>query len=100
MNRPVFLLALTLLSLFLLSVLLLPNFSNFENKISSYHVQNSLKDTESPNVVTSIVWDYRGYDTLGEETILFTATLGIYALFRKYREKIKNKINFSKRFLA
>lgn len=96
MNRPLFISALALLSLLLLSVLLLPNFSSFDNKISRYHIQSSLKDTESPNVVTSIVWDYRGYDTLGEETILFTTTLGIYALFRKHYAKNKNK-DFTKR---
>ena len=91
MNRPVFLIALTLLSVFLLSVLFLPGFANFENKISNYHIENALKDVEAPNVVTTIVWDYRAYDTLGEETILFAATLGIYALFRKYRKPLKKK---------
>ncbi|UCG95470.1 MAG: hypothetical protein JSV92_00235 [archaeon] len=87
MNKPVFLLALTLFSVFLLSMLFLPGFASFDEKISNYHIDNALKDTNTPNVVTTLVWDYRAYDTLGEETILFAATLGIYALFRKYRKK-------------
>lgn len=91
MNKPVFLIALTLLSVFILSIVFLPGFANFDEKISNYHLENTLKDTETPNVVTTIVWDYRAYDTLGEETILFASTLGIYALFRKYRKPLKKK---------
>lgn len=91
MNRPLFLLTLALFSLFLLSVLFLPGFANFDEKISVYYMKNALEDTGAPNVVSTIVWDYRAYDTLGEEIVLFTAALGIYALFRKYRKKVKKK---------
>ena len=93
MRKPIFLLALTLLMIFVLSPFLDPDFANFDNKISNYHIKSALEETESPNVVTSIVWDYRAYDTLGEETILFAATLGIYSLFvniKKRRRKIIN----------
>lgn len=38
------------------------------------------------NVVTAVVFDYRGFDTLGEATVLFAAVVGILALFRKPRE--------------
>lgn len=34
------------------------------------------------NVVASIVFDYRGFDTLGESTVLFAAVSGIFLLFR------------------
>lgn len=89
MNRLLFIAALTLLSAFLFSALFLPGFGSFENKVSKYHTENALEDTDAPNVVATIVWDYRAYDTLGEETVLFTATLGIYALFRRYRKPRK-----------
>ncbi|MCK4634294.1 MAG: hypothetical protein KAT37_00295 [Candidatus Aenigmarchaeota archaeon] len=91
MNRPLFLIALTLLSIFLLSILFMPGFADFDKKISNYHIRNALRDANAPNVVSTIVWDYRAYDTLGEETILFTAALGIYALFQKYRKRIRKK---------
>ena len=26
------------------------------------------------------MWEYRGYDTLGEETVLFTAAMGVFAM--------------------
>ena len=41
----------------------------------------AVKETGSNNVVTSVVFDYRGYDTLGEATVLFTAIAGIMLLF-------------------
>ena len=33
-----------------------------------------------PNVVTSVLASYRGYDTLGEVTVIFTAGIGVLAL--------------------
>lgn len=92
MNRPVFLATLTVFSVLLLSVLFSPDFSDFGDKVSTYHTENALEDTKAPNVVATIVWDYRAYDTLGEETILFAATLGIYALFRKSHKKGRPKV--------
>ena len=92
MNRPAFLLLLTAFLILLLSVFMIPNFADFDEKISNYHLRNALRDTEAPNVVTTIVWDYWAYDTLGEETILFAATLGIYAIFRSYVKTKKKKL--------
>jgi multicomponent Na+:H+ antiporter subunit B len=34
-----------------------------------------MEDTETPNIVTSVLADYRGYDTLGETIVIFTAGL-------------------------
>ena len=33
-----------------------------------------------PNMVTSVLASYRGYDTLGEVTVIFTAGAGVLAL--------------------
>ncbi len=35
-----------------------------------------------PNVVTAVLSNYRGYDTLGETTVIFTAGIGIMLLLR------------------
>jgi len=32
------------------------------------------------------VFDFRGFDTLGEATVLFTAVLGVGMMFRKMKE--------------
>ena len=38
-------------------------------------------------VVTAINFDYRGFDTMGEEFILFAAVLGLALLLREPREE-------------
>ncbi|KQC07412.1 MAG: hydrogenase [Candidatus Cloacimonas sp. SDB] len=53
------------------------------SEMDDYYIQNAQAETGANNVVTSIVFDYRGFDTLGEATVLFTAVLGITALFRE-----------------
>jgi len=37
---------------------------------------------KAPNAVTSIVLDFRGYDTLGEATVIFVAITGVVVLLR------------------
>lgn len=50
--------------------------------VAPYYLANSLRDTMVPNVVTSTLADYRGYDTLGETTVIFTAGIGVMLLLR------------------
>ena len=40
-----------------------------------------------PNVVTSVLADYRGYDTLGETTVIFTAGIGVLLLLKGRRRR-------------
>jgi len=40
-----------------------------------------------PNVVTAILASYRGYDTLGETTVIFTAGIGVLLLLREARSR-------------
>ncbi len=54
--------------------------------MDDYIIENTQQETGANSAVTAVVFDYRGYDTLGEATILFTAVTGVVALFRK-REK-------------
>jgi multisubunit Na+/H+ antiporter MnhB subunit len=46
-------------------------------------IANTQKETGTNNAVTSVVFDYRGFDTLGEATILFAAVAGVLMLFRR-----------------
>ncbi len=43
--------------------------------VSPYYIENSLSDMETPNLVTTVVTDYRGYDTMGETVVIMTAGL-------------------------
>ena len=51
--------------------------------MDDYFIRNAQAQTGANNVVTSIVFDFRGFDTLGEATVLFTAVLGVGMMFRK-----------------
>jgi multicomponent Na+:H+ antiporter subunit B len=55
--------------------------------VAPYYLQNSLAETHVPNVVTSILADYRSYDTLGETTVIFTAGIGVMLLLQGIRRR-------------
>jgi multicomponent Na+:H+ antiporter subunit B len=42
-------------------------------------------ETGVPNIVTAILASYRGYDTLGEVTVIFTAGISVIALLWRWR---------------
>lgn len=52
-----------------------------------YYLQKSIEDTTVPNVVTSVLGDYRGFDTLGETTVIFTAGIGVMLLLKGRRRR-------------
>jgi multisubunit Na+/H+ antiporter MnhB subunit len=54
---------------------------------SAYYIKNAYKDANTPNMVTVVLADYRGIDTLGEEAVIFTA--GIICFLLLMREKKK-----------
>jgi multicomponent Na+:H+ antiporter subunit B len=41
------------------------------------YVEQSYPETRTPNIVTSVLADYRGYDTLGETVVILTAGLAV-----------------------
>jgi len=49
-------------------------------------ITNSQEETGADNTVTSVVFDYRGFDTLGEATVLFTAVAGVILIFRRVKK--------------
>jgi multisubunit Na+/H+ antiporter MnhB subunit len=50
-----------------------------------HFILRSQEEVAANNVVTAIVFDYRGYDTLGEATVLFTAVLGVALILRRLK---------------
>ena len=60
---------------------------NFDNSIGQQILENAPQQTGAANVGTSGVWGYRGYDTLGEVTVLFTAVIGVVMIFRAFRRR-------------
>ncbi len=50
--------------------------------LAPFFLENSLEKGKGANVVNVILVDFRGFDTMGEITVLFIALLGIYGLLR------------------
>lgn len=69
----------------------LPEFSDPAAPIHHHVVpryMNEMKqEVDLPNVVTVVLASYRGYDTLGETTVVFTAGAGVIALLRRRRKR-------------
>ncbi len=69
----------------------LPAFSDPQAPVHSHveerYLKKALEETSVPNVVTSVLASYRGYDTLGETTVVFTAGAGVIALLRRRKKK-------------
>lgn len=57
---------------------------------SAYYIRNAQKDMATPNVVTAILADYRGYDTLGETTVIFCAGIIVFLILRRHRHGEKD----------
>lgn len=54
--------------------------------ISVQYLERSISETGVPNVVTSVLASYRGFDTLGEVIVVFTAAIGVLSILK--RDKI------------
>ena len=67
----------------LFAVYELHDFGSPPSTMDDYIIEHAQNETGANNAVTSVVFDYRGYDTLGEATVLFTAIAGVAALFRR-----------------
>ena len=55
---------------------------------SNLYIKKGLNETGASNIVSSIILDYRAYDTLGEATVLFTSIIGALVILRE-RARIK-----------
>lgn len=64
------------------AVLLLPAFGNFHGAYGELLNNITLYERHATNVVTTVVFDYRGFDTMNEEFMLFIAVVGVLVLFR------------------
>ena len=76
--------------IFLLAVSFLPDFGSYPHRasgpaVSDYYLKNAVSETGAANIVATIVWLYRGYDTLGESTILFASVISIL-LFSRWKK--------------
>ncbi len=69
----------------------MPRFGDPEAPIHGHvvprYLTQSADEVGLPNVVTSVLASYRGYDTLGEVTVIFTAGIGVLLLIGGARRR-------------
>ncbi|HHW78916.1 MAG TPA: DUF4040 domain-containing protein [Xanthomonadaceae bacterium] len=69
----------------------IPRYGDPANPIHHHLVQRFIEDSPReigiPNIVTSVLASYRGYDTLGETTVVFTAAIGVLVLIGGARRR-------------
>ncbi|MFC1837857.1 DUF4040 domain-containing protein, partial [Thermodesulfobacteriota bacterium] len=67
--------------------------------VSPYYITRTLHDTAVPNIVTAVLADYRGFDTMFETAVIFTAGLAVIAILRTYtgvdRRKLPRRQNMT-----
>ncbi|MCB1229534.1 MAG: hypothetical protein KDN19_04680 [Verrucomicrobiae bacterium] len=52
--------------------------------VSQYYITETYTDTKVPNIVTAVLADYRGYDTMFETVVIFAAGVAIFAILRSF----------------
>ena len=55
--------------------------------VAPRYIAESGQEVGVPNIVTSVLASYRGYDTLGEVTVIFTAACGVLVLLGRSRRR-------------
>ena len=88
---PLIVLFLLLLGLLSYAVSDLPEFGKFKqtsnSPVTKYYINKSETEMGIPNVVTSILAGYRGFDTLGEVVVIFIAGISVLGILRKKKSK-------------
>ncbi|WP_296490257.1 DUF4040 domain-containing protein [Rhodoferax sp.] len=68
----------------------LPDFSDPKAPIHVHvaprYLNEMKQEVDVPNAVTAVLASYRGFDTLGETVVVFTAGAGVVALLRRRRK--------------
>jgi len=65
----------------------LPDFGTFHGAYGELLNRTAVGQRHVRNVVAAVVFDYRGFDTLGEEFILFATVMGVALLLREARDR-------------
>ena len=58
-------------------------------RLSQGYITETFPETSVPNMVTAVLADYRGYDTMFETVVIFTAGIAIIGILRRYGPKDK-----------
>lgn len=56
--------------------------------VSVYYIENALQDSNTPNMVTAVLADYRGFDTFGEAVVVVAAALSCLLILLRRRDDV------------
>ena len=69
----------------------MPYFSDpsdpIHHHVAPRYIQQSGEEIGVPNIVTSVLGSYRGFDTLGETVVIFAAGLGVLSLLGRFGKR-------------
>ena len=55
--------------------------------LSPYYIENAVEETHVPNIVTAVLGDYRGYDTMFETVVIYCAGMAVLSVLWRKKEK-------------
>jgi multicomponent Na+:H+ antiporter subunit B len=55
--------------------------------VSPHYIEKTMEETSVPNIVTAVLADYRGYDTMFETTVIFAAGVACFLLLRTFKKE-------------
>ena len=85
----------SLIGLLLYAAVRMPRFGSadtlIDSEVTEFYVTHTLEETGAVNIVTGIILDYRGFDTLGESHVLFIAVCTVLLMLSIKGEKDEEK---------
>ncbi|MFC4638921.1 hydrogen gas-evolving membrane-bound hydrogenase subunit E [Deinococcus hohokamensis] len=83
---------LVMAALFLWGLSGVPAFGHYRGPYGDILNQVTVPERHVTNVVAAVTFDVRGFDTLGEEFILFASVIGVTVLLRQLRDEDKERV--------
>lgn len=74
----------------------LPRFGEPLMKVAREYLATGAEKTGATNIVTSVLLDFRAYDTIGEATVLFTSIIGAFVILRRRGRKHRKEADTEK----
>lgn len=68
--------------------------------VSPYYLENGAAQTGAPNIVTAVLADYRGYDTMFETAVIFSAGVVCFLLLRVSQREDRRELTYRHRIVG